>query len=258
MQPPPSVAPAVQPAGHQIVWLGITLEGWLTILAIVLGPIIALALQRLSERRREKRMRQLTIFKELMATRAAKLSSRHVDALNAIEIEFSSGKGSDKAVSRAWKVYLDHLGLEVGPNEAAIMQWSVKANDLLIELLVEMGKALGFDFDKVELRKNVYSPKAHGKLEDEQLLLRKYVLELMEGKRAMWTGIFTGAHPVQMQFLPPPAAQQPVQPQQAAQPQPVQPPLQENHEPPAPTVAVETVPATETAPASGGSGTSRG
>src|SRR2546422_225122 len=90
--------PAAQAAqaANQIGFLGIRLEGWLTILAIILGPIVALALQRYSERRREKQQRQLTIFKELMATRAAKVSQRHVDALNAIEIEFASGKGNEK------------------------------------------------------------------------------------------------------------------------------------------------------------------
>ena len=39
-----------------------------TINAIILGPIVALWLQRESERRREQRTRKLVIFKELMAT----------------------------------------------------------------------------------------------------------------------------------------------------------------------------------------------
>jgi hypothetical protein len=116
-----------------------------------------------------------------------------------------------------------------------------QSSDLLIDLLAEMAKALGFDFDKVELRKGVYAPRAHAQLEDEQLLLRKYVLELMEGKRAMRTGIFTGKYPVQMQIAQTP---QPQQAQPAGQAQPLEPQLQEHHEPPAPTVSAETVPAT--------------
>ena len=78
-----------------------------TIFAIILGPIVALWLQRISERRQDRRYRKLVIFKELMATRATRISPRHVDALNAIEVEFSS-KG-DKRVLDAWRLYLDHL-----------------------------------------------------------------------------------------------------------------------------------------------------
>ena len=194
----------------QVAFLGIRLEGWLTILAILLGPIVALGLQRNSERRRDQGARKMTIFKELMATRAAKVNPRHVEALNAIEIEFSSGRGSDKKVADAWRLYLDHLNDHtVNPEDKdALARWGEKANELLVDLLYEMSQALKFDFDKVSLKKGVYSPRAHGELETDQFLLRKFLLELMEGKRAMWTGIFTGDRPVQMQVLSPPQLQQ--------------------------------------------------
>ena len=96
---------------QQAWWLGIRPEGWLTIVAIPLGPMLALWAQRISERRRNLRFRQLAVFKELMATRAssARVSARHVDALNAIEMEFSSGEGTDKKILDAWRLYLDHL-----------------------------------------------------------------------------------------------------------------------------------------------------
>ena len=71
-----------------------------TIVAIILGPIVALWLQRISERRRDQRNRKLVIFKELMATRATRLSPRHVDALNAIEVEFSDGSQGTNAYWR--------------------------------------------------------------------------------------------------------------------------------------------------------------
>lgn len=198
--------------------MGISLEGWLTIIAILLGPIIALALQRNSERRRSSQLRKLTIFKELMATRAAKVSQRHVDALNAIEMEFSSGRGTDKNVADAWKLYLDHL-TEVPANEEdkpANGRWLERANDLLVELLFEMSKALKFKFDKVSLRKGVYSPRAHGEFESDAFLLRKSLIDIMSGKRPIWAGVFTGDRPIQMQVMPPAAAAVPPLAAQAA------------------------------------------
>jgi hypothetical protein len=218
-------AQAVQSVAPQVSLFGIRLEGWLTILALILGPIIALGLQRDSERRRERKARKMTIFKELMATRAAKLSPRHVEALNAIEIEFSSGRGTDKQVAAAWRLYLDHLSDQtVNANDAAaVARWGEKANDLLIDLLFEMSNALKYDFDKVSLKKGIYSPRAHGELETDQFMLRKFLLELMEGKRAMWTGVFTGERPLQMQVFPP-APPQPQQPAARAILPPEQPP----------------------------------
>ena len=168
-----------------------------TIAAIIIGPIAALWLQRISERRRERRNRKLVIFKELMATRATRVSPRHVDALNAIEVEFSDGSAGDKCVLEAWRLYLDHLGDDnTGDNE----RWTDKGNDLLTDLLYEMSQALQYDFSKITLKKNVYSPRAHGDLELDQYLLRKYVVEMMAGKRPIWTGIFTGDRPLDVRL----------------------------------------------------------
>ena len=128
-----------------------------TIAAIFFGPIVALWLQRISERRRERGNRKLFIFKELMATRAARASPRHVDALNAIEVEFSSGDTEDTPVLRAWRLSLDHLSTDGSADGA---RWADKGNDLLTDLLYEMSQALNYDFDKVALKKNAYSPKA--------------------------------------------------------------------------------------------------
>lgn len=175
-----------------------------TIAAIIIGPIVALWLQRISERRRERRNRKLVIFKELMATRATRVSPRHVDALNAIEVEFSDGgSAGDKRVLEAWRLYLDHLGAgEAGDNQ----RWTEKGNDLLTDLLHEMSRALQYDFSKITLKKNVYSPRAHGDLEWDQYLLRKYVVEMMAGKRPIWTGIFTGDKPLDVTMADPPGS----------------------------------------------------
>ena len=55
-------------------WLGISLEGWLTIAAVVVGPILALAAQRVLDNLREQLTRQVRVFRELMIT----LSPRHL------------------------------------------------------------------------------------------------------------------------------------------------------------------------------------
>jgi hypothetical protein len=80
-----------------------------------------------------------------MATRApsAKVSPRHVAALNAIELEFSGSRGSNKRVTDAWRIYLDHLNDRSGDpnNQDAVHRWVDEGNDLLVDLLYEMSNA---------------------------------------------------------------------------------------------------------------------
>ena len=61
---------------------------WITVLAIVVGPILALLAQRALDSLREEKRRQKLYF-TLMSTRAAWLSNEHVQALNSIDIVFA-------------------------------------------------------------------------------------------------------------------------------------------------------------------------
>jgi len=143
------------------------------------GPIIAVRLTRYLDDRKEVRARKLEIFKTLMATRAYNVSWTHVEALNRIDLEFDKNDKKEKEVIEAWKEYLDLLGDTAIP----IDQWGVKRIDLLIELLHKMARVLDYDFDKTHIKNSSYSPRVHGETEDEQNVLRKGLIEVLEGKR---------------------------------------------------------------------------
>lgn len=164
----------------------------LTIIAILLGPIfsvvIALFLQRKFESDRRDREGKLWIFKTLMASRGARMSPEHVKALNMIDIEFR--EECDRNVKKAWKIYLNHLNsypLPLGQinSESDIQRhqnWFNEAGQNLIELLEKMGHQLGYQFDKVDLEKNHYTPVAFGSYGDENQEIRQRLLELLSGK----------------------------------------------------------------------------
>jgi hypothetical protein len=158
-------------------WLGISLEAWLTIAAIILGPILALFAQRVLDWIREKRNRKLRLFRELMVTRYMRLSPRHVEALNMVPLEFKD-EGEEKKVLDAWKEYLDHLGTDSTQDTNA---WAKTGFDLLVDLLFEMSKALGYDFEKLRIKKEAYSPKLFADVEAEWHTLRKQLVELTDG-----------------------------------------------------------------------------
>jgi len=152
---------------------------WLVILAILIGPIIAVQLTRYLDNQREIRERKVNIFKTLMATRAYTISWAHVEALNRIDLEFDKNDRKEREVIEAWKEYLDLLHNTSIPIE----QWGVKRIDILVELLHKMARVLNYDFDKTHIKNSSYSPRAHGETEDQHAALRKGLIEVLDGKR---------------------------------------------------------------------------
>jgi hypothetical protein len=153
----------------------------LMITATALSPLIAVQVTRFLDDRNEQRGRKLHIFKTLMATRAYTLAPFHVEALNRIDLEFSSKRKLEKAVLDVWQQYLDHLGNKTMKIEA----WAEKRADLLVDLLYVMGQALGYDFNKTQIKNGTYAPVAHGRVEEEQEKVRQFAIELLEGKRTL-------------------------------------------------------------------------
>ncbi|WP_375543587.1 DUF6680 family protein [Leisingera caerulea] len=80
--------------------------GW-SELAIVcatfLGPVLAVQIQKWLEKNRGVKERRLAIFRSLMATRAARLSAEHVQALNAVPVEYYGTGNSLRKINEAWK-----------------------------------------------------------------------------------------------------------------------------------------------------------
>lgn len=136
-----------------------TLTNILMVAAVLIAPILAVQVQKWLEVFREERGRKIWIFKTLMATRAANLSSDHVRALNMIDLEFRVKKY--KSVAGSWKTYLDHLASFPKDDENLQIQWQERMTDRLANLLMEMGKSLGYEFDEVHVKKGVYAPEAH-------------------------------------------------------------------------------------------------
>src|SRR5665213_1136022 len=148
------------------VWLGIV-----SVVAVIVGPLIALGLQRYAEDRREKRQARSYVFRVLMARRATPLNYEYVQALNLIDVVFNSKSKNEEQVRTDWKVLLDHLEKNKDrPNFADVM------GDLTATMLADMGKCLGYSFDSVYLKRAAYSPQGHGDVEAEQTLLRKQTL----------------------------------------------------------------------------------
>jgi hypothetical protein len=145
-----------------------TMTDALMVLAVVVAPLLAIQAQQFIDRWRDQKRRKTEVFKTLMATRGSPVVREHVQALNLIDIEFFQ----EKPVLDAWESYHDHLNANVDPADAdyqnRIRTWKERADALLVDLLFEMSKVLGYNFGKPVLRKRGYTPLAHARSDFEQ------------------------------------------------------------------------------------------
>jgi len=63
--------------------------------------------------------------------------------------------------------------------------WVDKGDDKFIDLLYEMGHALKYKFDKVHLKKGIYHPVGFSDLEREQQILRRAAMSFFSGGHAV-------------------------------------------------------------------------
>lgn len=150
---------------------------WVMVVAVLLGPIIAIQTEKYLHRLRERRQRKLEVFRTLMANRAAGLSPAHVEALNRIDIEFYG----ERNITDAWKSYLDHLNDRSMTPEA----WSTRTQDLLAELLYAMAQSLGYQFDRVHIKRAAYYPQGYGDIEQDQMIIRKGIAAVLKGEKPL-------------------------------------------------------------------------
>jgi len=167
---------------NEYIGLITTLVGIITIAAIFFSPIIALKIQKKIEKFNEKNQRGLSIFTTLLATRAEPASLDHVKALNLIDIEFYD----EKDIRNSWNIYRDHLNsYPQNADKSTQDRWEEKRIDYMTDLLYEMSKYFGYDFDKVLLKKGAYYPTAHGILNIEQALVRQGLVKLLLGQTSL-------------------------------------------------------------------------
>ena len=151
--------------------------------ATLLGPVLAVQAQKWIERATARKNRKDYIFRTLMATRAARVSQEHVQALNMIDLEYYGGGGRNKNVREAWNEYRNHLNTPHAPETLAI--WSTDGDRLFTELLYRMATSVNYNFERAHIKSSAYSPVAFGNLERDQETIRTGLAALLSKKSAL-------------------------------------------------------------------------
>ncbi|WP_157668842.1 DUF6680 family protein [Bordetella genomosp. 6] len=153
------------------------IDTWAVVFATLLGPVLAVQAQRIVAERGEARQRKQWLFRSLMNTRVGTLTAEHVNALNAVPLEFHK----DKAIMRSWRTYLDHLNNQGTSLEA----WGAKRVELYTDLLSKMAEKLNYGFDPLQLKNEIYAPRGHFDIENEQTEIRRGIVALMKGEQTL-------------------------------------------------------------------------
>ena len=146
---------------------------WITVAAIVIGPILALLTQRILDWMRREKDQRLNIYLTLMSLRATWLDPQSVRAFNSIDTVFS--RSGDKPIRDAWAKVIAHS--ETGKEKIAtpdeIRAWNDRMLDLRVDLYQAIGSAVGFDQTVDYIKTRIYVPQLHADIESEWHQIRK-------------------------------------------------------------------------------------
>ncbi|MFJ5320554.1 DUF6680 family protein [Pectobacterium parvum] len=175
-----------------IEWLAkITSGDFLVAICTALSPLIAVQVTKYIERNISLKNEKIKIFKTLMFTRAEKLDRRHVEALNSIDVVFTSVNNEEKTIRSDWKAYLDILNNAPTSNDdnelpqSRVEEWSHRRDDMFLTMMCSMGNYLGFDIDKTHIKNQSYFPRGYFDFSKKQTDAQEAVLDILSGKKSL-------------------------------------------------------------------------
>ena len=149
---------------------------WITVAAIIVGPVLALFAQRVLDRFREAEKQRMKLYYTLMSTRNNLYSPAHLEALNSIDFVFKK----DQKIRNAWKAVIDQAWIKVDESdEPAVFAWNERLVDLRVELYRIMGVKMRYTFTPDYIKRGIYSPKLVGQVEEDWHSVRRGLVQVL-------------------------------------------------------------------------------
>lgn len=141
----------------------------MNIVAVIIGPIVAVLITLWYQSRKEKRDAKIRLFLNLMAHRKSNPPTfERVNSLNLIDVVFAG----HPTVLQLWHEYYDLLHTQPSNFE----QWEHKH----IDMLSEMGRVLGYKKLKQTEIEKFYTPVAHGTMAELNEKTQREFLRVLE------------------------------------------------------------------------------
>ena len=158
-----------------------TVEFWITTLAIVVGPLSAVMIAHWLQIQAGKRQSKLHVFRTLMTTRRTPLSPERGQALNLVEVEFYRRRDVQDRFKDLLTTYNDQVRWKAEDENIRklILQ---EVDDKSVQLLRAIGASLGYRLESLELLRGSYYPEAFSALENQQMEIRQFLASLNRGR----------------------------------------------------------------------------
>lgn len=161
---------------------------WLTILAIVTGPVLALLITKHLDWKRSIHEQKMHLFMILMKSRATPTSQDNIMALNLVQIVFRK----NEKVVLAWSGLLDHLqdnynyeDLDEAEINAVDKENEKKRSNLSVTLLKEIAADLSFKIGTHNHFDFGYYPMVWVRKERQEFIARTFIHDLSIGKTTL-------------------------------------------------------------------------
>lgn len=124
---------------------------WLTLLAIVVGPIAAVAITLVIEGRRRARETQIQVLRMLISTRHLPSDPAYSTAINLVPVEF---QGNSKVMA-AWNSYIEAVRYTPAEQDRETHQGVQVARQTT--LIFRIMQALGFQLSESDIQISAYA-----------------------------------------------------------------------------------------------------
>ena len=158
----------------------VTVAEWITIAAVITGPIAAVSITLYFDGRREKRSRKWEILRDLMLYRKQPMSRGFVGALNLIEVEFHG----NRAVLDAWDTLLEHEDDEEPSDHVELQEHLKVADEKRATLIQKIACEMGIEIDSSKIYGGVH-PERWSEIESLEYDAKERLPDFLAGSTTM-------------------------------------------------------------------------
>ena len=158
-----SLLAAAATASTEFLYWGLKIYEWLTLIAILVGPVVAVIVTLATEARRRTREQQAQTLRMLLSTRHLPSDPAYSTAINMIPIDFNRESG----VMAAWNNYITSIRFRSTPEGADAHQQDIITKQT--KLIFQMTKSLDYKLDETDIQSTAYA--AEGFINRDNLML---------------------------------------------------------------------------------------
>jgi hypothetical protein len=136
---------------NETLYWGLKFSELVTLIGIIVGPIVAVAMTLLVEAKRRQRDSKIQIMRMILNTRHLPADPSYNAAINLIPVEFNN----DEKVMSAWKDYISHVRFKPSDENKSGHDTLTIAKQTT--MIFQLMKNLGFNLSETEIQTSAYA-----------------------------------------------------------------------------------------------------